>query len=302
MGGSINPPLPVEMSYGLPLLGRLLNYQTAFTSMLIAFLMVLVAYIATRKLRKFPGRFQVAVEAFVAAFDQLVTDVLGKGRGRKYLPLVGTLFLFITLSNMAGIIPFHSIPIFSGEGFEIGGEPVTVDRNLNGRYDPGDGYDDLDGDGHRTNGFLIPPPKEPTSDLNVPLGLALIFFFLGLGSQIYIRGPLSPIKDLFMDMGPFDWSWRPMLIPSILIMGFFQIFMFFLSVVGKFAEVVSVSFRLFGNIFGGVVILAVIGGLLEQLLLPIGLTFFFGIFVGIVQAFVFTMLNLTYLSLAMGED
>ncbi len=302
MGGSINPPLPVEMSYGLPILGPLVNYQTTFTSILITALMVLVAYIATRRLKKFPGRLQVAVEAFVAAFDQLATDVLGKELGRKYLPLVGTLFLFIVLSNMSGIIPFGAIPMFTGEGLEVGGDPVTVDRNMNGRYDPGDGYDDVDGDGHRTNGFLITPPKEPTADLNVPLGLALIFFFVGLGSQMYIKGPLSPIKDLFMDMGPFDWSWRPMLIPSILIMGAFQIFMFFLSVVGKFAEVVSVSFRLFGNIFGGVVILAVIGGLLEQLVLPVGLTFFFGIFVGIVQAFVFTMLNLTYLSLAVGED
>jgi len=303
MGSDIYPDLPVEMSFRVPLVGGLLNYATAFNSAVIVLLLIVVAWITTRHLRKFPGRLQVAAESFVSAFDQLTCDVLGKEIGRKYLPLVGSLFLFVLLSNIWGMVPVSALPYFRSGGVEIGGEKVTIDREANGRYDPGDEFEDSDGDGRRDHGVLIPPPKEPTADLNVPLGLALLFFLVGLGSQIWYKGPLAPVKDLFMDMGPMSFKGNPVLVAArVLLMLVFQAFMFFLNVVGKFAEVVSVSFRLFGNIFGGVVILAVIGGLLHELVVPIGLSFFFGIFVGTVQAFVFTMLNLTYLSLAIAEE
>ena len=303
MGIDIYPSLPVEMSFGLPVLGRLVNYDTVINSFLVGLVLVVLAWLGTRRLRKLPGRFQAALEAFVGAFDSLTREVLGDKLGRRYLPLVGSLFLFVLFCNFWGVVPLRALPGFSSGGVEISGEDVTADRDANGRYDVGDEYEDSDGDGRRNHGVLIPPPAEPTADLNVPLGLALLFFVVGLGSQIYIKGPLAPVKDLFMDMGPFNWEGGAFSVTfRLAILVVFQVFMFFLNVVGKFAEVVSVSFRLFGNIFGGVVILAVIGWLLNELVLPIGLTFFFGIFVGTVQAFVFTMLNLTYLSLAVAED
>jgi len=75
--------------------------------------------------------------------------------------------------------------------------------------------------------------------------------------------------------------------------------MFFLAplnVVGEIAKVISISFRLFGNVMGGSIIIIVVSHLIWGLLLPPFLYGFFGFFVGTVQAFVFMMLTLVYIS------
>jgi F-type H+-transporting ATPase subunit a len=64
------------------------------------------------------------------------------------------------------------------------------------------------------------------------------------------------------------------------------------------AKVVSISFRLFGNIIGGSIIITVVSTLVFHMVLPVGLDLFFVFFVGTVQAFVFTMLTLTYIAVA----
>ncbi len=119
----------------------------------------------------------------------------------------------------------------------------------------------------------------------MPLGLALLFvLIIGHGSEIYIHGFLGYIKSYFSPGGAIGFC------------------MFPLNVVGKCAEVVSVSFRLFGNIFGGAIILSIISGLIYYMLLPIGMFGYFGVFAGTVQAFVFTMLALTYISSGAAEE
>ena len=71
-----------------------------------------------------------------------------------------------------------------------------------------------------------------------------------------------------------------------------------LNVVGELAKVVSISFRLFGNILGGAIIISVVSHMIYSLVLPPFLYVFFGMFVGTIQAFVFTMLTITYISVA----
>ena len=71
-----------------------------------------------------------------------------------------------------------------------------------------------------------------------------------------------------------------------------------LNVVGEIAKVISISFRLFGNIKGGAIIILVVSFLVRYLVLPVPLSLFFVFFVGTVQAFVFTMLTLTYIAVA----
>ena len=88
--------------------------------------------------------------------------------------------------------------------------------------------------------------------------------------------------------------------------------MFPLHVIGKLATIVSISFRLFGNIFGGAIIAhiylsSIEGSLLWELLgiltgTNLIITIFFGLFEGFLQAFVFSMLSLTYLSIAINHD
>jgi len=60
--------------------------------------------------------------------------------------------------------------------------------------------------------------------------------------------------------------------------------------------VISISFRLFGNIMGGSIIILVVSYLVYSLVLPPFLYFFFGLFIGTIQAFVFTMLTIVYIA------
>ncbi|MCK5734428.1 MAG: F0F1 ATP synthase subunit A, partial [Candidatus Latescibacteria bacterium] len=77
--------------------------------------------------------------------------------------------------------------------------------------------------------------------------------------------------------------------------------LFPLNVVGEMAKGVSLAFRLFGNVLGGAIIIVVISSLVRYILLPVGLSLFFGIFVGTIQAFVFAMLSLTYIAVAVND-
>jgi F-type H+-transporting ATPase subunit a len=127
---------------------------------------------------------------------------------------------------------------------------------------------------------MIPLLKEPTSDLNVPLGLMLVMLFLVHYEAIRVKGIKHYVKEYFQ---PF-------------------FVMFPLNVIGEMAKGVSLSFRLFGNICGGAIIIMVVSFLVKYTVLPVGLNIFFGLFVGTIQAFVFTMLSTTYIAVAIAES
>ena len=269
----VSRDLPVQI------LGVEFNYVTVFMTFLVACLVCLGAWLCTRRLTEVPGRGQVVMELLFGVFDSLVTQSIGrKEAARKYLPWIGSLFMFIWLSNMIGMIPVPHTTI-GAEGFH--------DYNFNHVYDPGEFASEFDtnGNGVHDSGFVIPAFEEPTKDYNVPGGMALLFVILiGHGGHMRKHGVLGYLKS-YIDPG-----------------GLMGLVMMPLNIVGKIAEFVSISFRLFGNIFGGAVILVVVSGLIQFLVFPIGLLAFFGVFVGTVQAFVFTMLALTYISLGVGES
>ena len=126
---------------------------------------------------------------------------------------------------------------------------------------------------------IIPHMHEPTKDLNTPLSLGLMGFFLSHYLGIKTKGFKAYIKAYF---DPF-------------------FFMMPLNVIGELAKVVSISFRLFGNIMGGSIIILVITYLVYSLILPPFLNAFFGVFVGAIQAFVFTMLSALFIGMATAE-
>ena len=121
---------------------------------------------------------------------------------------------------------------------------------------------------------LFPGMEEPTKDINTTLGLGIMGFFIAHGTAIKVKGVKEYFKEYF----------KPIF------------FMMPLNVVGELAKVISISFRLFGNVMGGSIIIIVVSHLVYGLLLPPFLYAFFGLFVGTVQAFVFTMLTLVYIS------
>lgn len=268
----LNPPLPVEL-WGLEF-----KHPTVVFSFVAAMIVFIACWFWGRGLSlEKPGRGQVFLEALVGAFDTLTRDGFGsKSRGRIFLPLLASLFLFVWMSNMMGLIP--------APGFHIGGEEF-VDFNGNEEYDPGEPFTDTNDNHVQDPGFFMPEPEEPTANVSTTLALALLFVLLiGHGATIRYRGVLGYFLDYFSPGGLIGVVMMP------------------LNVIGKVAENISISFRLFGNIFGGSVILSVVCGLIHYLVMPPFLYGFFGVFVGTVQAFVFTMLAMTYISSGAAEE
>lgn len=121
---------------------------------------------------------------------------------------------------------------------------------------------------------IIPHLHEPSKDLNTTLSLGLMGFVISHYAGIKQKGIKTYVKEYFQPI----------------------FFMMPLNVIGELAKVVSISFRLFGNIMGGSIIIMVVSYLTYSILLPPLLNLFFGLFVGTIQAFVFTMLTVVYIS------
>ncbi len=199
-----------------------LNSETLIMSWLVMAMLILFAIVATRKISILPGSYQTLAEMMIKTFEGLVNDALDEGN-RHYFPLIITLFMFLWISNMLGVIPYLS---------------------------------------------------EPTKDLNTPLAYGILGFVISHYAGIKTKGLKAYASEYVQPM----------------------FFMAPLNVIGELSKVVSISFRLFGNIMGGSIIIMVVSHLVYNLVLPPLLNVFFGIFVGTIQAFVFTMLTLVYIS------
>ncbi len=204
-----------------------LNKATTVMLLLVDIFIIFMAFLSTRNLKMVPGRIQAFFEIIVELFKGLIEQTLGE-HGRRHIPMLGSLFLILWISNIIGAIPLA---------------------------------------------------VEPTRDLNVPLGHMLVVIFFVHFEAIRVKG-----------LGAYLKSYNE---PFILMMP--------LNVVGEIAKGVSLSFRLFGNILGGSIIVIVISYLTKYTLLPAGLNLFFGLFVGTIQAFVFTMLGMTYIAVAIAD-
>ncbi len=137
--------------------------------------------------------------------------------------------------------------------------------------------------------------EEPTADINTTLGLGLLGMTVAVYSGMRAKGAFTYIAEM---MGPLftqedatGFAW---------VLGKLSALYFFpLNVVGEMAKVVSISFRIFGNIIGSGIIIIVISTLIYSFSpLLVGMNLFFIFFIGIVHAFVFAMLTLTYIAVA----
>lgn len=136
---------------------------------------------------------------------------------------------------------------------------------------------------------VIPYVEEPTVDLNTALALGIISFLYREFYTIKTVGILTYLKSYFQ--------------PIFIMMP--------LNVVGKFSSILSISFRLFGNILGGSVISNIYSNAVSSTIIGAVVNFsgmsliiagFFGIFEGFVQAFIFSVLTLTYIGIATNKD
>jgi F-type H+-transporting ATPase subunit a len=136
---------------------------------------------------------------------------------------------------------------------------------------------------------IFPGMEEPTKDMNTPVAFAVIVFFVVHFSGFYFKGfrYLLEFFEPMIEIGPIK-------LPNL--------FMFALNVVGEIGKVISHAFRLFGNVLGSSIIILVISSLIRSFALPIPLQAILGLGIGVIQAFVFAMLALTYVAVAIVDE
>lgn len=224
-----------------------------------------------------PSGWQNAMEWLIEALLGLVEGVVGKERGKKFFPLVATFFLFILVSNLLDVFPGVDT---------VGSIDGTLIQSINAanhtHYAPVAGFLLF---GSISNA-VIPWIRPATTDLNLNIAMALIavitaqvFGFTTLGFGEHVSKYLN-FKALF----------------TFSLTGFIEFFVGLLEIISEIARIISLAFRLFGNIFAGSIVLAVFAFILPFLADVIFIPF--EIFVAGVQAFVFALLTLTYLQLA----
>jgi F-type H+-transporting ATPase subunit a len=282
------------------------------TTWLVMLFLILVAWWATRRIPKdidnasnaalVPSGLQNIFEMIVETVYGLSKDIGGRWAPR-FFPIVMTLFLLVLFSNWSGLLPgVGSIgklehPHDPTEvGFVVKGRILTGERAIPGaevapdEKAVGEHAEEADAHGeasaaHGAGYNLIPFFRAPSTDLNFTLALALLTVFLTQYFGVKAAG-LGYFRKFF-DLSGFKKG---------LMTGIIAFFVSILELVSEFAKIISLAFRLFGNIFAGEILLLVIAFLIPYVVsLP-----FYGleVFVGFMQALVFLMLGLVFFSLA----
>lgn len=242
--------IAAKAGHGKPWGDFIHHYEIILFSLLVALLLSVLAMIAMRSPKMIPGPMQNAAEAIVGEVYKQICDILGPKYGPRYVPFLGSLFIYIFSMNIFGIVPLM---------------------------------------------------ESPTSNLNVTLALALTVFVYVQYSAIKESGPLGYLDHLAgSPRTAIDWALVPLLMP--------------IHVIGELAKPVSLSCRLFGNIFGedmllvgfatlGLGAMAAMGLGALPFGLPIHFVFLFlALLTSFVQALVFSMLSTIYFLLMLPHD
>ncbi len=253
--------------------------NTLLASWISVILLLVLSYLATRNLSLVPKGLQNVMEWVLELIYGLVESVAGPKWAPKFFPIVTTIFLYIIVSNWTGILPFygsvgwvHEVHHEGVTGYQI--REISEGLALITRQpaEEGHGY------------VLVPFLRSAATDVNMPLALALVSVFLTQYFGIRALGVRYFTKFIHVDFrhGVFD--------------GLVNMFVGLLELVSEFAKIISFTFRLFGNIFAGEVLLGVLAFLIPYIVsLP-----FYGLelFVGFVQALVFMMLSVVFFTMA----
>ncbi|MEJ2642219.1 MAG: F0F1 ATP synthase subunit A [Desulfosarcinaceae bacterium] len=203
------------------------TYPHVVYSWVLMIFLIICGALAAKGVQLVPGKFQNLVEVIISSIEEFMVDTIGE-EGRWLFPLAATVFIYIFLGNLIGIIP----------------------------------------------GFL-----PPTANLNTTLSCALVVVVFTHVIGIKYHG-VAYIKHF---LGPVWW-----MAPLI----------FVIEIIGHLARILSLSFRLFGNMMGHEIVLAILFSLAGLFFAPLPIMAL-GIFVAFVQGFVFFLLSIIYFSGAM---
>jgi F-type H+-transporting ATPase subunit a len=195
---------------------------------LVMAILILLGWLATRRMEIYPNKLQNVMEVFVNAFHNLLIDTMGQ-QGLRFFPIIATIGFFILFSNLIGLIP---------------------------------GFD------------------SPTGSLNTTIAMALVVFILTHIVGVQMQG----MKYFKQFLGPVWWL-IPLMMP--------------IEIISHLSRPLSLSVRLFGNISGGHIVLAVIF-VLVPLLIPLPILIL-KILISVIQTLVFMLLSMMYIAGSMEE-
>lgn len=239
--------------------------NSLISSWSVVIILVIISVVLGKNLKKIPqglqNIFEMIIEKAVEMMDSVTHDT---NKSKKIFPFVFTIFIFILLNNWLGLIPgVGSIGfIESSHGHSV----------------------------------FVPWFRGATADLNTTLALAIFsvlaanfFGILTVGGWNFLNKFIN-LKALAEIPGKIIKE------PAIAIVNPIKFFVGLVEIIGEIAKVASLSFRLFGNVFAGEVLLASMAAIFA-FAVPIPFIFL-EIIVGIIQALIFAMLTLVYFTIA----
>ena len=240
--------------------------NSILTTWIIAALIIIGVRLAVGTPKLIPGKGQSVVEGMAQGLRDALEPIVGKKMIGKTFPLLCGFFVFILLMNWSGLLP--------GVG--------TIKYSHDGHW--------------------LEAIRPANSDLNTTLGLAVISFVAWTYFVLRYAGFKVLIFDLFgnkadkKEVGMFMWV---MLVPIFFAVGGIEI-------VSILFRPLSLSFRLFGNVFGGENLIHALGdpktlGVFATYILP-AMAGMLEVLVGVIQAFVFTLLSAVYIGLICNHE
>lgn len=257
----------------LPVSNSMLN------TFVVIILLVLLTFFVGPNVKTVPGRLQSLVELVIEAILNLV-DSIAESKSRIIFPFVVTFFIFILCSNWLGLLP--GVGTIGIKEKVNPAEVTTEGKNLEEITDQSN-HSSEDVTVEKESGSqkeveaekFVPLFRAATADLNTTLALAII----GMVS-VQIFG----LKNLGVGYSKKFFNFSS---PIMFFVGF-------LELISEFSKIISFGFRLYGNIFAGEVLMGVIA-FLVPIIAPTPF-YFLEVFVGFIQALVFTLLLTVFLT------
>lgn len=255
-------------------LGSLPVTNTLITSWLTILILFIITFTVTRKPKFIPSRIQSMLEFILEWVYNLCRDVAGEKNGRKFFPIVTTIFLFVLINAWMNLIPgFGSIMVHEG-------------------------------------GLEFPLLRGANTDINTALALSIVsFVFVTFYGLTY--GKLGFVKQ-FLNFGRFIKGWGQLFTGKVksalgnIGFGFIDIVVSFLEIVSYFIRLLSFTFRLFGNMTGGEILVLMFMYLFTWVFFGgVQLIYGFELLIGVVQALIFAGLTLVFATMAVekhGEE
>jgi F-type H+-transporting ATPase subunit a len=277
--------LPAENVSEVPLFGDFFLTNTMVATVIADVILILIAIAVSRAVRSgelIPKGIPGAIEAILEVINNLTESTAGKW-AKSIFPYFATITLLVLIVNWMELIPgVYSIGRLEHAEHGHPVEEVIPGSNIWTILSERDAGEHAE---HNGGYNLVPYVRVASTDLNFTVALALISVLMTQVMGVRALGATYFTK--FLNVGGIFK--RP-------IFGFIDFFVGLLELLSELSKLLSFSFRLFGNIFAGTVLLFVIGTLIPVFVqsLFLGLEFF----VGLIQAVVFGMLTMVFMAQA----